>query len=382
MQAIGRIGNFFNQELYGPPTNLPWGIAIDCAHRVVEYPCDALPRGDDRLPAAVPVRVAERRRSAPSRCSGSPAVREPDCGPGDLLLIFFIWYGAVRFALESLRATTGRSSGCRRRCWSRSIVIVLSLIVLAWRHRPGSTVERWGDPPPREDELLDDEEWIEDDMLPPTPAKTGTPSIVVHFESHPIEKDWNVYRLLDTESWYPQTGEVNRAAHDVTFHWPQGLDLMAGGRRVDGGEAGGDGAGSAASSTCRSSATPSSWATSTSAPPRPATWTSASRSARARRLTGRGTRESVMKAVKDSLRLLRGDLRPLSLRRADRGHGQPRLLPEPAGFMTLSDFLLNDAGHVEQDARPGRPAAGRSPTRWRTSGGATTWAGRATATSG
>ena len=32
-QAIGRWGNFVNQELYGPPTNLPWGIPIDAAHR-------------------------------------------------------------------------------------------------------------------------------------------------------------------------------------------------------------------------------------------------------------------------------------------------------------------------------------------------------------
>lgn len=32
-QAIGRWGNFFNQELFGLPTNLPWGIPIDAAHR-------------------------------------------------------------------------------------------------------------------------------------------------------------------------------------------------------------------------------------------------------------------------------------------------------------------------------------------------------------
>ncbi len=32
-QAIGRWGNFVNQELYGPPTTLPWGIPIDAAHR-------------------------------------------------------------------------------------------------------------------------------------------------------------------------------------------------------------------------------------------------------------------------------------------------------------------------------------------------------------
>ena len=43
MQAIGRLGNFFNQELYGPPTTLPWGIAIDCAHRVAAYPCSEYP---------------------------------------------------------------------------------------------------------------------------------------------------------------------------------------------------------------------------------------------------------------------------------------------------------------------------------------------------
>ena len=39
MQAIARWGNFFNQELYGPPTTLPWGIPIDCAHRIADYPC-------------------------------------------------------------------------------------------------------------------------------------------------------------------------------------------------------------------------------------------------------------------------------------------------------------------------------------------------------
>jgi len=33
-QAIGRWGNFFNQELYGYPTNLPWGIYIDPPHRL------------------------------------------------------------------------------------------------------------------------------------------------------------------------------------------------------------------------------------------------------------------------------------------------------------------------------------------------------------
>ena len=36
-QAIGRIGNFVNQEAFGPPTNLPWGVYIDFDHRPVQY---------------------------------------------------------------------------------------------------------------------------------------------------------------------------------------------------------------------------------------------------------------------------------------------------------------------------------------------------------
>ncbi|HAX71325.1 MAG TPA: prolipoprotein diacylglyceryl transferase [Anaerolineales bacterium] len=36
-QAFGRLGNFINQELYGPPTQLPWGITIPANHRLPEF---------------------------------------------------------------------------------------------------------------------------------------------------------------------------------------------------------------------------------------------------------------------------------------------------------------------------------------------------------
>jgi prolipoprotein diacylglyceryl transferase len=36
-QAIGRIGNYFNQELFGKPSNLPWALKIDPAHRPPHY---------------------------------------------------------------------------------------------------------------------------------------------------------------------------------------------------------------------------------------------------------------------------------------------------------------------------------------------------------
>ncbi|MFT0848529.1 prolipoprotein diacylglyceryl transferase [Actinomycetaceae bacterium L2_0104] len=37
-QAIGRFGNYFNQELFGGPTDLPWGLEIDAAHLPEGYP--------------------------------------------------------------------------------------------------------------------------------------------------------------------------------------------------------------------------------------------------------------------------------------------------------------------------------------------------------
>ena len=51
-QAIGRWGNWFNQELFGRPTDLPWGLEIDPAHRPPGYEDYA------DVPPDVPLRVA------------------------------------------------------------------------------------------------------------------------------------------------------------------------------------------------------------------------------------------------------------------------------------------------------------------------------------
>ena len=40
-QGIGRIGNWFNQELYGKPTDSAWGLEIDVQHRVLGYEGDS-----------------------------------------------------------------------------------------------------------------------------------------------------------------------------------------------------------------------------------------------------------------------------------------------------------------------------------------------------
>jgi prolipoprotein diacylglyceryl transferase len=39
-QSIGRVGNWFNQELFGKPTSLPWGLKIDPEHRPAQYAND------------------------------------------------------------------------------------------------------------------------------------------------------------------------------------------------------------------------------------------------------------------------------------------------------------------------------------------------------
>ena len=41
-QAIGRWGNWFNQELFGAPTTMPWGLQIDAAHMPAGYPAGTL----------------------------------------------------------------------------------------------------------------------------------------------------------------------------------------------------------------------------------------------------------------------------------------------------------------------------------------------------
>jgi phosphatidylglycerol---prolipoprotein diacylglyceryl transferase len=134
MQAIGRWGNFFNQELYGPPTTLPWGIPIDCAHRVANYACGAFPEATTRfhplflyesisglLGAAVLVFLFVRYRSR--------------LRPGTLFLIFFIWYGAVRFGLEALRQNNWVLLGIPTAQLVSVAMIAIGVIGLVWRYR-------------------------------------------------------------------------------------------------------------------------------------------------------------------------------------------------------------------------------------------------------
>ena len=67
-QAIGRWGNWFNQELFGRPTDLPWGLEIDAA-----APAAAATRPVRHLPPDVPLRVPLEPRRLRRRDLGSTA---------------------------------------------------------------------------------------------------------------------------------------------------------------------------------------------------------------------------------------------------------------------------------------------------------------------
>jgi phosphatidylglycerol:prolipoprotein diacylglycerol transferase len=135
MQAIGRWGNYFNQELYGPPTSLPWGIPIECAHRLQDvYSCSSLPEATTRfhplflyeslsgaLGAALLIWLGYRFRSR--------------LRPGDLLLVFFVWYGITRFLLENLRADNWTFFGVPMAQIVSLAIIAIGLVGLIVRHR-------------------------------------------------------------------------------------------------------------------------------------------------------------------------------------------------------------------------------------------------------
>jgi len=136
-QTIGRWGNFINQELYGPPTDLPWGIAIDATHRSYEYvdlarypvettrfhPLFLYESMLNLLGFVVLIAVSRRFKD-----------RLKD---GDLILLYFLWYPVVRIFVESFRFDAWTSFGNIPTASLISIVAaVVALVLLIVRHRP------------------------------------------------------------------------------------------------------------------------------------------------------------------------------------------------------------------------------------------------------
>ena len=135
MQAIGRWGNYFNQELYGPPTTVPWGIPIDCAHRIEAYACAAFPETTRFHPLFLYESLSGVLGAVFLVALGFKL--RARLRPGDLLLVFFIWYGVTRFLLEFLRSDNWTFFGVPTAQIVSIAFIAVGVIGLFVRHRRG-----------------------------------------------------------------------------------------------------------------------------------------------------------------------------------------------------------------------------------------------------
>ncbi len=126
-QAIGRWGNYFNQELYGRPTDLPWALEIDADHLLPGYAVGTtfhptfLYESLWSLGLVVVLLWIDRRRW----------LRD-----GSLMAVYVIGYGIGRFWVEGLRIDRADElGGLRWNQWVALAAIVGGAVVLWWWER-------------------------------------------------------------------------------------------------------------------------------------------------------------------------------------------------------------------------------------------------------
>ncbi len=129
-QAIGRWGNFFNQELYGAPTNLPWKIYIDPAHRLPGFEnvsfYHPLFGYESLLNIANMLLLLWLGRRYAGRLKR-----------GDLFNVYLIVYPLIRFSLDFLRLDASRVLSININQTLMAVVGIAAILVFIWRHRPG-----------------------------------------------------------------------------------------------------------------------------------------------------------------------------------------------------------------------------------------------------
>lgn len=126
-QAIGRWGNFVNQELYGAPTDLPWGLYIDPAHR---YP------GFEQFERYHPTFLYESILNLVNmglllwvgrRFRGRLKT-------GDVFLVYLITYPVIRFFMEFLRLDSPALGGINVNQYVMLAIALASAAFLIARH--------------------------------------------------------------------------------------------------------------------------------------------------------------------------------------------------------------------------------------------------------
>ena len=130
-QAIGRWGNWFNQELYGRATDVPWAVEIDAQHRPVDTPS---------LATYHPTFLYESLWCVGVAVLVIWADRRFKLGHGRAFGLYVAAYTLGRFWIEYMRVDDAHHlAGMRLNNWTSILVFVAAVvgIVLSARKRPG-----------------------------------------------------------------------------------------------------------------------------------------------------------------------------------------------------------------------------------------------------
>jgi len=130
-QAIGRLGNWFNQELFGKPTDLPWGLEIDPAFR---------PSGYEQFATFHPTFLYEALWLVGVAGLVVWADRRWTLGHGRAFALYVAAYCVGRLGMEMLRIDPATQVGGIRINVFTSVVVGLGAVVyfvVSARTRPG-----------------------------------------------------------------------------------------------------------------------------------------------------------------------------------------------------------------------------------------------------
>lgn len=130
-QAIGRLGNWFNQELFGRPTTLPWALQIAPEFR---------PSGYEQYETFHPTFLYELLWCLLVAVILIWADRRFTLGHGKVAAFYVVLYTFGRFFIEALRIDkVNEIGGFRLNNYTSVIVFVIALIALLWliKNRPG-----------------------------------------------------------------------------------------------------------------------------------------------------------------------------------------------------------------------------------------------------
>ena len=130
-QALGRWGNWFNQELFGRPTTLPWGLEIDEAHR---------PEGYESYATFHPTFLYESLWCVAAFFVVVWADRRYRLGHGRVLALYVMAYTLGRGWIEMLRIDSVELDdvlGLRLNVWTSIVLFAVATAYFVWAGRRG-----------------------------------------------------------------------------------------------------------------------------------------------------------------------------------------------------------------------------------------------------